>query len=255
VNTLTPSHSTPPRAKTALIVGAGDSLGSALSRRFASEGLHVCVARRNADQLAALVDGITADGGKASAFGCDARKEDQVISLFESIERDLGPLEIVVFNIGANVQFNIRETTAQKYYKVWEMACFAGFLTGREAAKHMVPRGHGTIFFTGATASIRGAEGFAAFAGAKHGLRSLAQSMARELGKQGIHVVHPVIDGPIDTPFVRERFPELVAQRPADGLLAPDDIAESYWAVHRQKRSAWTFEFDLRPWLEPITNF
>ncbi|NDZ17646.1 short-chain dehydrogenase [Variovorax sp. WS11] len=238
-----------------MIVGAGDSLGSALSRRFAREGFEVCVARRNADQLAPLVDSITSEGGKAHAFGCDARKEEQVIALFESIERDIGPIEIVVFNIGANVQFNIRETTAQKYYKVWEMACFSGFLTGREAAKHMVPRGHGTIFFTGATASIRGAEGFAAFAGAKHGLRSLAQSMARELGKQGIHVVHPVIDGPIDTPFVRERFPELVAQRPADGLLAPDDIADTYWLVHQQKRSAWTFEFDLRPWLEPITNF
>lgn len=239
----------------ALVVGAGDSLGSALARRFAREGMKVCVARRNADQLQPLVQQIAEDGGVAHAYGCDARKEDQVTELFAAIERDHGPIEIVVFNIGANVQFNIRETTAQKYYKVWEMACFSGFLTGREAAKYMAPRGHGTIFFTGATASIRGAEGYSAFAGAKHGLRSLAQSMAREFGKQGLHIVHPVIDGPIDTPFVRERFPELVASRPADGLLAPDDIADTYWMVHKQKRSAWTFELDIRPWLEPITNF
>lgn len=239
----------------ALIVGAGDSLGAALAKRFASEGLTVCVARRNAEELTSLVASINDTGGHAIAYGLDARKEEQVISLFETIERDVGPISLLVFNIGANIQFNIRETTAQKYYKVWEMACFAGFLTGREGAKHMVPRGAGTIFFTGATASIRGGEGFSAFAGAKHGLRALAQSMARELGKQGIHVVHPVIDGPIDTPFVRERFPELVAERPADGLLAPDDIADTYWFIHKQKRSAWTFEIDLRPFLEPMTNF
>jgi NAD(P)-dependent dehydrogenase (short-subunit alcohol dehydrogenase family) len=249
VNTLT---ATP---NTALIMGAGDSLGSALARRFASEGLNVCIARRNAEQLQPLVDEIRSNGGKVHAFGCDARKEDQVVSLFERIENEIGPLSIVVFNIGANVQFNVRETTAQKYYKVWEMACFSGFLTGREAARHMAPRGQGTIFFTGATASIRGAEGYSAFAGAKHGLRSLAQSMAREFGKQGLHIVHPVIDGPIDTPFVRERFPELVAERPADGLLAPDDIADTYWFLHTQKRSAWTFELDIRPYLEVVTNF
>ena len=248
MNTLT-------HPNTALIMGAGDSLGAALAKRFAREGMQVCVARRNAEQLAPLVEQIRAAGGTAHAFGCDARKEDQVVALFEQIEKEIGPLGIVVFNIGANVQFNIRETTAQKYYKVWEMACFAGFLTGREAATHMAPRGQGTIFFTGATASIRGAEGYAAFAGAKHGLRSLAQSMAREFGRQGLHVVHPVIDGPIDTPFVRERFPELVAQRPADGLLAPDDIADTYWFLHNQKRSAWTFELDIRPYLEPISNF
>ncbi|REG50956.1 NAD(P)-dependent dehydrogenase (short-subunit alcohol dehydrogenase family) [Paraburkholderia sp. BL6669N2] len=239
----------------ALVMGAGDSLGAALARKFAREGMQVCVARRNAEQLDPLVQQIRALGGTVHAFACDARKEEQVVSLFERIEKDIGSVGIAVFNIGANIQFNIRETTAQKYYKVWEMACFAGFLTGREAARHMAPRGQGTIFFTGATASIRGAEGYAAFAGAKHGLRSLAQSMAREFGKQGLHIVHPVIDGPIDTPFVRERFPDLVAQRPADGLLAPEDIADTYWFLHTQKRSAWTFELDIRPWLEPISNF
>jgi NAD(P)-dependent dehydrogenase (short-subunit alcohol dehydrogenase family) len=248
VNTLT-------TANTALIMGAGDSLGAALARRFAREGMKVCIARRNAEQLEPLVEQIRAEGGEVHAFGCDARKEEQVVALFEQIEKEIGALSIVVFNIGANIQFNVRETTAQKYYKVWEMACFSGFLTGREAARYMTPRGQGTIFFTGATASIRGAEGFCAFSGAKHGLRSLAQSMAREFGSQGLHVVHPVIDGPIDTPFVRERFPEMVASRPADGLLAPDDIADTYWFLHTQKRSAWTFELDIRPFLETMTTF
>lgn len=239
----------------ALVVGAGDSLGAALARRFAREGMTVCVARRNETLLAPLVDTIRNGGGTAHAFGCDARKEEQVVALFEKIEGEIGPLEVVAFNIGANVQFNVRETTSQKYYKVWEMGCFSGFLCGREAAKHMAPRHAGTIFFTGATASIRASEGYSAFSGAKHGLRSLAQSMAREFGKQGLHIVHVVIDGPIDTPFVRERFPDLVATRPPDGMLAPDDVAETYWMLHRQKRSAWTFELDLRPWLEPMVNF
>lgn len=217
--------------------------------------MRVCVARRNAEQLRLLVDQVESQGGEANAFACDARKEEEVVALFEKIERDIGEIELVVFNIGANIQYTVQETTAQKYFKVWEMACLAGFLAGREAARHMAPRNRGSIFFTGATASLRGSKGYAAFSTAKQGLRALAQSMARELGEQGIHVVHVVVDGPIDTPFVRERFPELVASRPADGLLCPDDIAETYWFIHTQKRSAWTFELDIRPWLEPITSF
>ena len=239
----------------ALVVGAGDSLGSALARRFAREGMKACVVRRNADKLAPLVEQIRAAGGEAHPFGCDARREEQVVELFAKIERDVGALEIVVFNIGGNIFFKLLEMTAQKYFKAWEMACFSGFLTAREAMKHMAPRGRGTFFFTGATAGLRGGEGYAAFATGKFGLRALAQSTAREFGKQGIHVAHVVIDGPIDTPFVRERFPELVKSRPADGLLQPDDIADTYWAIHRQKRSAWTFEADIRPWLEPMTTF
>jgi len=239
----------------ALVVGAGDSLGSALARRFAREGLKVCVARRNADKLTPLVEAIRGGGGTVHPFGCDARREEQVVELFAKIERDVGALEIVVFNVGGNIYFKLVETTAQKYFKAWEMACFAGFLTAREAMKHMAPRARGTLFFTGATAGLRGAEGYAAFATGKFGLRALAQSTAREFGKQGIHVAHVVIDGPIDTPFVRERFPDLVKERPADGLLQPDDIADTYWAIHRQKRSAWTFEADVRPWVEPLTTF
>jgi len=234
----------------ALIVGAGDATGGAIARRFAREGLIACVARRNGDKLATLVARIEADGGAARAFGVDARREDDVAALFETIEREVAPLAIVVFNIGANVNFPIRDTTARVYQKVWEMACFAGFLTGREAARKMTPRGRGTIVFTGATASVRGRSGFAAFASAKHGLRALAQSMAKELGPEGVHVAHVVIDGAIDTPWIRENFPDRAALKPQDGILDPDAIAEMYWMLHRQPRSAWTHELDLRPWME-----
>jgi NAD(P)-dependent dehydrogenase (short-subunit alcohol dehydrogenase family) len=149
------------------------------------------------------------------------------------------------------VRFPITETTARVYFKVWEMACFGGFLMGRECAKVMLPRGRGTILFTGATASLRGREGFAAFAGAKHALRALAQSMARELWPKGIHVAHPVIDGAIDTEFIRSTFPERYASKAQDGILNPDHIADLYWQIHQQPRDAWTHETELRPWMEP----
>ncbi len=234
----------------ALIIGAGDALGGAIARRFAREGFTACVVRRNADKLAPLVDAIRAEGGEAVPFGVDARKEEQMVELVERIERGHGAIEVAVFNIGANVRFPIRETTSRVYFKVWEMGCFAGFLMGREAAKVMVPRGRGTILFTGATASQRGRDGFAAFAGAKHALRALAQSMARELGPQGVHVAHTLIDGAIDTAFIRDNFPERYALKAKDGILDPDAIAENYWQLHRQPRSAWTHELDLRPWRE-----
>lgn len=233
-----------------LVVGAGDALGGAIARRFAREGLTACVARRHADQLQPLVDTIEADGGRAVAFGLDAREEDQVVAAVNRIEAEIGPLEAVVFNIGANVNFPIRDTTARVYRKVWEMAAFAGFLTGREAARAMVPRGRGTIIFTGATASLRGGVGFSAFAGAKFALRALAQSMARELGPQGIHVAHTIIDGAIDTAWIAENFPERYALKDRDGILDPDHIADAYWMLHAQPRDAWTHELDLRPWME-----
>ena len=240
----------PDNAKVALVIGAGDATGGAIARRFAREGFTACITRRNADKLASLVAQIESEGGKARAFGSDARKEDQMTALVEGIERDIGPIEVAVFNIGGNVRFPIRETTARVYFKVWEMACFAGFLMGREVAKVMVPRGRGTILFTGATASLRGGIGFSAFAGAKHALRALAQSMARELGPQGIHVAHPIIDGAIDTAFIRSNFPDRYALKERDGILSPDAIAEVYWQLHLQPRSAWTHEMDLRPWIE-----
>ncbi|WP_428247850.1 SDR family oxidoreductase [Ferrovibrio sp.] len=236
--------------KAALVIGAGDATGGAIARRFAREGYTACVTRREAAKLEPLVQRITADGGTARAFGSDAREEDQVAALFETIEREVGPLEVVVFNIGANVRFPIRDMTSRVYRKVWEMGAFAGFLAGREAAKYMVPRGQGSILFTGATASLRGGAGFAAFAGAKHALRALAQSMARELGPQGIHVGHVVIDGAIDTKFIQDMFPERYALKDKDGILNPDAIAEVYWQMHSQPRSAWSFETDLRPWIE-----
>jgi len=233
-----------------LVVGAGDATGGAIARRFAREGYVACVTRRSADKLAPLVAEIEAAGGVAHAFGSDARDEDQTVALVERIEREIAPIEVAVFNVGGNVRFGITETTSRVYRKVWEMACFAGFLTGREAARVMIPRARGSIFFTGATASMRGREGFAAFAGAKHALRALAQSMARELGPKGIHVAHLVIDGAIDTPWIREQFPQRYALKESDGILDPEHIADAYWALHCQPRDAWTHEMDLRPWSE-----
>ena len=237
-------------SKAILVIGAGDATGGAIARRFAREGYIACVTRRNADKLQPLVEQIRATGSQAHAFGSDARKEDEMVALVERIEREIAPIEAAVFNIGANVRFGITETTARVYHKVWEMGCFAGFLMGREVAKAMLPRGRGTILFTGATASLRGREGFAAFAGAKHALRALAQSMARELWPRGIHVAHPVIDGAIDTEFIRSTFPERYAQKAQQGILDPDHIAELYWQIHSQPRDAWTHETELRPWIE-----
>jgi len=236
--------------KAALVIGAGDALGSAIARRFAREGFIACVARRNGEKLTPLVEAIRAAGGEAVPFGVDARKEEAMAALVDRIEGEIAPIEVAVFNIGANVRFSLLETTSRVYFKVWEMGCFAGFLMGREVARCMLPRGRGTVLFTGASASMRGSAGFSAFSGAKHALRALAQSMARELGPKGIHVAHVVIDGAIDTAFIRDNFPERYALKERDGILAPDAIAENYWQLHCQQRSAWTHELDLRPWIE-----
>ncbi|MFZ5720033.1 MAG: SDR family oxidoreductase [Pseudomonadota bacterium] len=240
------------KPRVCLVIGVGDGLGSALAHAFAAEGLTVCMTRRarHIDALERTARDIRAAGGTAHAFGVDARAEDEMAELFIRIEREIGPLEVVVFNIGANVRFPIRETTARVFHKVWEMGCFAGFLAGREAAKVMVPRGRGTILFTGATASVRGRDGFAAFAAAKHGLRAVAQSMARELGPEGIHVAHVVIDGAVDGVFIRGNRDDVDALLAEDAILRPADIAQAYVALHRQPRSAWTHELDLRPWRE-----
>ena len=236
--------------KAILVIGAGDATGAAVARRFAREGYVACVTRRSEEKLAPLVERIRAEGGEAHGFGSDARKEEEMVALVDRVERDIAPIEVAVFNVGANVRFDVTETTSRVYFKVWEMACFGGFLMGREVARRMLPRGRGTIIFTGATASLRGRAGFSAFAGAKHALRALAQSMARELGPQGIHVAHPIIDGAIDTDFIRTTFPELYARREEGGILDPEHIAEAYWQLHLQPRDAWTHEMDLRPWTE-----
>ena len=234
----------------ALVIGAGDATGGAIAARFAQGGYTACLTRRTADALQPMVDAIRAAGGQAHGFGSDARNEEEVVALVDRIEREHGPIEVMVFNIGANVPCSILEETARKYFKIWEMACLGGFLNGREVAKRMVARGRGTILFTGATASLRGGAHFAAFSGAKHALRALAQSMARELGPKGIHVAHVVVDGAIDTDFIRTNFPERYALKEQDGILDPAHIAENYWHLHAQPRDAWTFELDLRPYME-----
>ncbi|MFM8609329.1 MAG: SDR family oxidoreductase [Burkholderiaceae bacterium] len=246
------------RRPVALVVGAGDATGGAIARRFAREGYVACVTRRDVAALQPLLDAIRAQGGTAHGFGSDARKEDEVVALVDRIEREIGPIEVLVFNIGANVRTPILEETARRYFNIWEMACFAAFLKARDVAQRMVQRAgpepgkarRQTIMFTGATASLRGGKGFAAFAGAKHALRALAQSMARELGPQGIHVAHVVIDGAIDTAFIRDNFPERYALKSDDGILKPEHIADAYWMLHTQPRDAWTHEIDLRPWRE-----
>lgn len=235
-----------------LIIGAGDGVGAAVARAFAREGLAVCVTRRprHLDKLEALAATLRAEGGLAHAYGVDARNEADMIARIDRIEAEVGPLEVVVFNIGANVRFSVVETTAQVYSKVWEMAALASFFTGREAARVMGPRGRGTILFTGATASTRGAAGFSAFAGAKAALRQLAQSLAREMGPKGVHVAHVVIDGMIDGSFARSLVPNIQPLLDADDILKPDEIARNYVWLHNQQRSAWTFEMDLRPFKE-----
>ncbi len=235
-----------------LVVGAGEGVGHAVATAFARTGLTACLTRRprHLEALQAQAAAITASGLRAHAFAVDARQDADMAALVDRIETDIGPLEVAVFNIGANVRFPVTDTTTRVYTKVWEMAALAGFLTGREAARVMRPRGRGTILFTGATASIRGRQGFSAFAGAKHSLRALAQSMARELGPHGIHVAHIVIDGAIDGDFTRGNLPDYAERLASDDILLPAEIARNYVWLHQQHRTAWTHELDLRPWRE-----
>lgn len=244
----------PARNATCAIIGAGDFIGAAIARKFAAEGYTVFVGRRTAEKLEPLKREIEAAGGKCEARALDARKEDEVTAFLQAADAH-APLEVVIANPGANVNFPILETTERVFFKVWEMACKAGFLTGREAARIMLKHGKGSIFFTGATASTRGGSGYAAFASAKGGLRMLAQAMARELGPQNIHVAHLVIDAGVDTSFVRDRIAQargadVAANLPPDILMEPTSIANAYWALHTQTRDAWTFEMDLRPYGE-----
>ncbi len=242
------------RGATVAVIGAGDFIGAAIARRFAAEGYVVVAGRRQGEKLAPLVAEIEAAGGRISARSLDARREEDIVSFLREAD-EIAPLRLCIFNIGANVNFPILDTTERVFRKVWEMACYSGFLAGREAARLMLPRGEGSIFFTGATASMRGGKGYAAFASAKAGLRAVAQSMARELGPQNIHVAHLVIDAGVDTDFVRGRIRErdgdaaLDALEP-DQLMRPESIAETYWQLFRQPRDAWSFELDLRPYRE-----
>ena len=234
----------------AVIAGVGEGLGYALGRRFAKAGFNVALVARNAERLARLAKDIERAGGQAFAAPTDVRAEEEVIALFDEIEAEHGAVEVAVYNAGANFRASILETPADMFQKIWKLGCYAGFLFGREAARRMLPRSKGRILFTGATASVRGASHFSAFAAAKGGLRQVAQSMARELGPRNIHVAHVVIDGMIDTVAVRARFPERLKEMPENAMLDTDAIAETFYAIHAQTPSAWTFETDLRPFAE-----
>ena len=242
------------RNATAAVIGAGDFIGAAIARKFAAEGFTVFAGRRNGDKLAPLVAEIKAAGGEVSARSLDARKEEDITAFVQEADRH-APLEVCIFNVGANVNFPFTETTERVFRKVWEMACYSGFLAGREAARLMLPRAAGAIFFTGATASMRGGIGYAAFAAAKAGLRSVAQSAARELGPKNIHVAHLVIDSGVDTAWVRERIKERegaegLAKLPPDRLMRPEAVADAYWALYQQPRDAWSSEMEIRPFGE-----
>src|SRR6201997_2607550 len=234
----------------AILVGAGDAIGAAVARRFAKGGYAVCICRRDAAKSQQLVDELRAADQEAYAFSVDARQEAEVQALFTRVEKEIGPVEVCLFNAGSNVKKPRLDTTEKLFFKAWELACYAGFLVGREAARVMVPRGRGTILFTGATASLRGGQGFAAFAAAKFGLRGVAQAMARELGPKNIHVVHLIIDAAVDSDAIRARFKASgreVDNIPPDSLTKTASIAESYWFAHQQSRDGWTHELDLRP--------
>ncbi|MBR0757186.1 SDR family oxidoreductase [Bradyrhizobium jicamae] len=240
------------RNATCAVVGAGDYIGAEIAKKFAAEGFTVFAGRRNGEKLEPLVKEVEAAGGAIFGRSLDARKEEEVISFLNDADKH-APLEVCIFNVGANVNFPILETTDRVFRKVWEMACWGGFLTGREAARLMVPRGGGHIFFTGATASLRGGSGFAAFASAKFGLRGVAQAMARELGPKNIHVAHLIIDSGVDTAWVRERREQMWGKEALDNpdlLMPPASVADAYWQLYRQPKSAWTFEMEIRPFGE-----
>jgi len=235
----------------AILVGAGDAIGAAVARRFAKGGYTVCICRRDAAKSRGLVDELNAAGHSAHAFNVDARQEAEVQKLFADVEKNIGPIEICLYNAGSNVNKPLLETTEKLFFKAWELACYAGFLVGREAARVMTTRGRGTILFTGATASLRGGKGFAAFASAKFGLRAVAQAMARELGPKNIHVVHLIIDAAIDSAAIHARLKAASGVEAKDiapdSLTKTDSIAEAYWFAHQQAKDGWTHELDLRP--------
>jgi NAD(P)-dependent dehydrogenase (short-subunit alcohol dehydrogenase family) len=242
------------RQATVAVIGAGDYIGGAIARRFAAEGFTVFAGRRSGEKLAPLLHEIETAGGHAFGRSLDARQETDITAFLQEAERE-APLEVCIFNIGANVNFPLLETTERVFRKVWEMACYSGFLAGREAARLMLPRGQGAIFFTGATASLRGGVGYAAFAAAKFGLRAVAQSAARELGPKNIHVAHLVIDAGVDTAWVRDRIKaregeEALRDLDPDRLMRPEAVAETYWRLYQQPRDAWTFEQEIRPFGE-----
>jgi len=242
------------RNATAAVIGAGDYIGAAIAKKFAAEGFTVFVGRRQGEKLAPLVKEVEAAGGRISARALDARKEDDLTAFLQSADQH-APLEVCVFNVGTNVNFPLLETTDRVFRKVWEMACYSGFIAGREAARLMLPHGRGNIFFTGATASLRGGVGYAAFAAAKFGLRAVAQAAARELDPKNIRVAHLIIDAGVDTAWVRDRIreregDEAMKNFDTSRLMRPAAVADAYWQLYQQPRDAWTFELEIRPFGE-----
>jgi NAD(P)-dependent dehydrogenase (short-subunit alcohol dehydrogenase family) len=238
--------------RTAIVLGVGASqgLGGALGRRFAREGLHVFLAGRTAAKLEAVAAEICAAGGHATAVAADATQSGDIALLFDAAEAGGGVPTLAVYNAGNNRFRPLLEMDDAFFEELWRLCCFGGFLFGREAARRMLPAGGGSLLFTGATASLRARPPFTAFASAKAALRAVAHGMAREFGPQGLHVGHVIIDGMIDGDQLNQRFPELRARMGDDGMLAPDAIADAFWALHVQHRSAWTLELDLRPYKE-----
>ena len=234
----------------AVIAGVGEGLGSALARRFAAAGYRTVMWARNEDKLKGYAERMHSAGHQAVGMKVDVRIEQEVMDALDRIERESGPIEVAIFNAGAQHRKPLLEITADQFEKVWRLGCLGGFVFGREAVRHMLPRGKGTVLFTGATSALRGGANFAAFAATKFGLRAVAQSMAREFGPQGIHVATVIVDGAIDMPAIHQRFGDRIKDLPPDGLLNTDAIAESYFQLHRQRRSAWTQELDLRPYCQ-----
>lgn len=234
----------------AVVAGVGEGLGSAVARRFAAAGYNAVMWARSEDKVKGYAEQIRAKGGQAAGMKVDVRVEQEVTDAFVRIEREHGPVEVAVFNAGAQHRKPLLEISADQFEKVWRLGCLGGFVFGREAIRHMLPRKRGTLLYTGATSALRGGANFAAFAATKFGLRAVAQSMAREFGPQGIHVATVIVDGAIDMPAIHQRFGDRIKDLPPDGLLNPDAIAETYFQLHQQQRSAWSLEVDVRPYCE-----
>jgi NAD(P)-dependent dehydrogenase (short-subunit alcohol dehydrogenase family) len=230
--------------ETAIVFGVGPGLGWALTRRFMTENMQVGAVARDEARLNSLIKSEGSAGVRP--YAADVSNSEDVLRVFESIDRDIGAPNLVVFNAGAFQKDNVLDIDPADFERCWRIGCLGGLLVGQAAARRMVKRGHGTIIFTGATAALRGSAGFANLAVPKFGLRALAQSMARELGPQGVHIGFVIIDGQIES----ERYRQLAVERGEDSLLAPDAIAELYLQLHRQPRSAWSHEMDVRPWSE-----
>eukprot|EP00933_Yihiella_yeosuensis_P020782 TRINITY_DN1659_c0_g2_i5.p1 TRINITY_DN1659_c0_g2~~TRINITY_DN1659_c0_g2_i5.p1 ORF type:complete len:291 (-),score=33.81 TRINITY_DN1659_c0_g2_i5:92-904(-) len=241
-----------------LVMGAGFGLGSGIARRFAREGYTVClVRRRDKTKLEALAAELKNLGHKAIPYLCDGANEDSVRELVEGIEREVGPIEVAICNLGAQVGDRpIQKLKTEVFTLAWQLGSLSAFLLGKTVSKFMVERGRGTLLFTGATAGMRGNSGQAAHSAAMMGRRAVAQSLAHELGPLGIHVAHIVIDGLVDSPDTLGKFaPELFqalrkVKAPQEGIVLPDQVSETYWHVHSQPRCAWTFELDVRPWTD-----